>query len=110
MRSSKNTGRHGFRFGIPDLPAEAHRRGFFEGVLQYPDDYPPLKAIGNRLGTGGVIVFDHKICLVRAALNLTEFFVRESCAGAPLPGGLPFIRDLLWRIEHGEGEEDFIPC
>ena len=22
---------------------------------------------------------------------------------------LPYIRDLLWRIEHGEGREEFIP-
>jgi NADH-quinone oxidoreductase subunit F len=73
-------------------------------------DFRPLKTIGNRLGTGGVVVFDHKTCLVGATLNLMEFFVRESCGWCtPCREGLPFIRDLLWRIEHGEGREEFIP-
>jgi len=41
---------------------------------------------------------------------LTEFFVRESCGWCtPCREALPFIRDLLWRIENGEGKEDFIP-
>ena len=73
-------------------------------------DFGPLKAIGNKLGTGAVVVFDHKTCLVGATLNLMEFFVRESCGWCtPCREGLPFIRDLLWRIEHGEGREEFIP-
>jgi NADH-quinone oxidoreductase subunit F len=73
-------------------------------------DFDSMKKIGNRLGTGAVIVFDQKTCLVGATLNLIEFFVRESCGFCtPCREGLPFIRDLLWRIEHGEGEEEFIP-
>jgi NADH-quinone oxidoreductase subunit F len=74
-------------------------------------DFGPLKAIGNKLGTGSVVVFDHKTCLVGATLNLTEFFVRESCGWCtPCREGLPFIRDLLWRIEQGEGREEFFPA
>jgi NADH-quinone oxidoreductase subunit F len=73
-------------------------------------DFGPLKTIGNKLGTGGVVVFDHKTCLVGATLNLLEFFVRESCGWCtPCREGLPFIRDMLRRIEHGEGREEFIP-
>jgi NADH-quinone oxidoreductase subunit F len=73
-------------------------------------DFEGLKKCRNRLGTGAVIVFDQKTCLVGATLNLIDFFVRESCGFCtPCREGLPFIRDLLWRIEHGEGEEEFIP-
>lgn len=73
-------------------------------------DFEPVKKIKNRLGTGAVIVFDQKTCLVAATLNLTEFFVRESCGWCtPCREGLPFIRDLLWRIEKGEGKEEYIP-
>jgi NADH-quinone oxidoreductase subunit F len=73
-------------------------------------DFDSVKKIGNRLGTGAVIVFDKKTCLVGATLNLIEFFVRESCGlCTPCREGLPFIRDLLWRIEYGEGREEFIP-
>jgi len=73
-------------------------------------DFDSVKKIGNRLGTGAVIVFDQKTCLVDATLNLIEFFVRESCGlCTPCREALPFIRDLLWRIETGEGREEFIP-
>ncbi len=73
-------------------------------------DFDSVKKVGNRLGTGAVIVFDHKTCLVAATLNLIEFFVRESCGlCTPCREALPFIRDLLWRIEDGQGAEDMIP-
>jgi NADH-quinone oxidoreductase subunit F len=73
-------------------------------------DFDSVKKIRNRLGTGAVIVFDQKTCLVGATLNLIEFFARESCGWCtPCREALPFIRDLIWRIEHGEGKEEFIP-
>jgi NADH-quinone oxidoreductase subunit F len=73
-------------------------------------DFDSLKKVGNRLGTGAIMVFDHKTCLVAATLNLTEFFTRESCGWCtPCREGLPYIRDLLLRLENGEGREDFIP-
>jgi NADH-quinone oxidoreductase subunit F len=73
-------------------------------------DFEGLKKCRNRLGTGAVIVFDQKTCLVGATLNLIEFFVRESCGWCtPCREALPFIRDLFWRIETGEGRDEFIP-
>ena len=73
-------------------------------------DFESLKKVGNRLGTGAIMVFDHKTCLVGATLNLTAFFARESCGWCtPCREGLPYIRDLLLRLENGEGREDFIP-
>jgi len=73
-------------------------------------DFNPLRKIGNRLGTGAIMVFDHKTCLVGATVNLMEFFARESCGWCtPCREGLPYILDLLRRIESGEGEENFIP-
>lgn len=73
-------------------------------------DFESLKKVGNRLGTGAIMVFDHKTCLVAATLNLTEFFTRESCGWCtPCREGLPYIRDLLLRLENGEGREDFVP-
>jgi len=73
-------------------------------------DFQPLRDIGNRLGTGAIMVFDHKTCLVGATLNLIKFFAREPCGWCtPCREGLPYIRDLLQRIEHGQGEKKFIP-
>ena len=68
-------------------------------------DFETMKKAGHRLGTGAIMVFDHKTCLVEATLNLTEFFARESCGWCtPCREGLPYILDLLKRIENGEGE------
>jgi NADH-quinone oxidoreductase subunit F len=73
-------------------------------------DHDPLKQIGHRLGTGAIVVFDEQTCLVAATLNLIQFFARESCGWCtPCREGLPYIRDLLWRIEAGEGKEEYIP-
>ncbi len=73
-------------------------------------DFESLKKAGNRLGTGAIMVFDQNTCLVDATLNLTEFFARESCGWCtPCREGLPYIRDLLTRLESGDGEEDMIP-
>ncbi len=79
---------------------------FYDVVM----DFESLKAVGHRLGTGAIIVFDEQTCLVGATLNLMEYFARESCGFCtPCREGLPYIKDLLWRIESGEGEEPFIP-
>jgi NADH-quinone oxidoreductase subunit F len=68
-------------------------------------DFDSLRNIGNRLGTGAIMVFDQKTCLVGATVNLIEFFARESCGWCtPCREGLPYILDLLKRIENGEGE------
>ena len=73
-------------------------------------DFESLKSVGNRLGTGAIMVFDQNTCLVGATLNLTEFFARESCGWCtPCREGLPYIRDLLLRLENGDGQEAFIP-
>ena len=73
-------------------------------------DFDPMKKAGQRLGTGAIIVFDQDTCLVATTLNLIEFFVRESCGFCtPCREGLPFVRDLLRRLENGEGKETFIP-
>ena len=73
-------------------------------------DFEALEKVGHRLGTAAIMVFDQKTCLVAATLNLIEYFARESCGYCtPCREGLPFIRDLLWRLEAGEGREEFIP-
>jgi NADH-quinone oxidoreductase subunit F len=68
-------------------------------------DFDALKKIGHRLGTGAVMIFDQHTCLVAATLNLVDFFARESCGWCtPCREGLPYIKELLDRIETGGGE------
>ncbi len=94
------------------LPGGASTRFIPKKFYEIPMDFASLKKLGSghRLGTGAVVVFDHKTCLVDAVLNLIHFFARESCGWCtPCREGLPYVEDLLWRIENGEGREEFIP-
>ena len=92
------------------LPGGASTRYMKEDLWNVEMDFDALKKVGHRLGTGAVIVFDQNTCLVGATLNLMEFFSRESCGWCtPCREGIPYIRDLLWRIENGDGRESFIP-
>ena len=92
------------------LPGGASTRYLPRQFYDLEMDFDPMKAVGQRLGTGAIIVYDHHTCFVGATLNLQEFFARESCGWCtPCREGLPYIRDLLWRIENGAGREEFIP-
>jgi NADH-quinone oxidoreductase subunit F len=92
------------------LPGGASTRFLPKEFYDIEMDFDPMREVGHRLGTGAIMVFDHKTCLVAATLNLTEFFARESCGWCtPCREGLPYIRDLLRRLEEGEGREEFIP-
>ncbi len=77
--------------------------------LEAPLDFGPLEALGSRLGTGGVTVFDETTCMVAATLNLNRFFARESCGWCtPCRDGLPYVSWLLEKIESGAGSLDDI--
>ena len=92
------------------LPGGASTRYLTREHYDVEMDFDALAAVGNRLGTAAIMVFDRKTCLVATTLNLLQFFARESCGWCtPCREGLPYIRDLLWRIERGEGREEFIP-
>ncbi len=61
----------------------------------------------GMFGTGGVIVMDDTTCMVDALLNLLNFFAHESCGQCtPCREGCPWTRDIVWRIEHGQGRPD----
>jgi NADH-quinone oxidoreductase subunit F len=92
------------------LPGGASTRYLPKDFYDIEMDFEAMSHVGHRLGTGAIMVFDQKTCLVATTLNLTEFFARESCGWCtPCREGLPYIRDLLLRLEEGEGEEEFIP-
>jgi NADH-quinone oxidoreductase subunit F len=74
--------------------------------LNVPMDFDTVVKVGSRLGSGGIIVFDEGQCLVAATLNMITFFARESCGWCtPCREGLPFVKEILERIEAGRGEE-----
>lgn len=92
------------------LPGGASTRYMTPEHYHIEMDFDALAAVGHRLGTAAIMVFDDRTCLVATTLNLIEFFARESCGWCtPCREGIPYVRDLLWRIEHGEGREEYIP-
>jgi NADH-quinone oxidoreductase subunit F len=103
--------------GLPDgsefktcLPGGASTRFLPKKLVHIEMDFDAMKKVGHRLGTGAIMVFDQKTCLVGVTLNLLEFFARESCGWCtPCREGLPYMRDLFRRIEAGDGREEFIP-
>ena len=91
------------------LPGGASTAFLPERLYEIPMDYESLKAEGFRLGTAAVMVFDHSDCLVAATVNLLEFFVRESCGWCtPCRDGLPYILDLMKRVEQGSGSKETV--
>ena len=89
------------------LPGGTSTKFMPEKFLDLPMDFVSLKQHGLRLGTGAVIVFDQDTCLVAATLNMMHYFARESCGWCtPCRDGLPWVVDLLTRIEAGSGTKD----
>ncbi|TLM79677.1 NADH-quinone oxidoreductase subunit NuoF [Microbulbifer harenosus] len=69
-------------------------------------DYDVIGEAGSRLGTGTLIVLDDHTCPVAMVLNLQRFFARESCGWCtPCRDGLPWVVEILQRIESGLGEK-----
>jgi len=67
-------------------------------------EFDALKAAGTMAGSGGVIVMDDSVCMVRALSRIAMFYAEESCGQCtPCRQGTPWMEHLLERIEHGEG-------
>ncbi|MCF8035527.1 MAG: SLBB domain-containing protein [Desulfobacteraceae bacterium] len=92
------------------LPGGASTGYMPESMYHQEMGYKGLSDAGFRLGTAAVMVFDHSACLVGATVNLLAFFARESCGWCtPCREGLPYMHDLLRRIENGQGRAEFVP-
>ncbi len=94
------------------LPGGASTRYVPKGYHDVAMDFDSIEKIGpgHRFGTGSIMVFDEKTCLVAVTLNLIQFFARESCGWCtPCREGLPYMRDLLARIEKGRGQGGAYP-
>lgn len=67
-------------------------------------DYESMVEHGSMLGSGGVIVMDEDVDLVRALQNLARFYAHESCGQCtPCREGTGWIDKILKRILHEGG-------
>jgi NADH-quinone oxidoreductase subunit F len=70
-------------------------------------DFSSVAKVGSALGTGNVMVLDHRRCPVGMLRNLEHFFAQESCGWCtPCRDGLPWVERILAAIEAGEGEPE----
>jgi NADH-quinone oxidoreductase subunit F len=87
------------------IPGGASTPFFTPDHLDVPMEFDTVAKAGSRLGTGAVVFFDDRTCMVGATLNLVNFYARESCGWCtPCREGLPFVREVLTRLENGRGE------
>jgi NADH-quinone oxidoreductase subunit F len=86
------------------IPGGASTPYFTREHWAVPLDFDSVAKAGSRLGTGGIVVFDENTCMVAATLNMIRFYARESCGWCtPCREGLPFVQEVLTRIEAGGG-------
>jgi NADH-quinone oxidoreductase subunit F len=61
------------------------------------------------LGTRALQIFDETTCVLRAVLRWTEFYAHESCGKCtPCREGTYWLKQMLARVENGQGMEDDI--
>ncbi len=77
-----------------------------EDVMEVNLDYESLAAKGSMLGSGGVIVMDETVDMVKALTNLAHFYSHESCGQcSPCREGTGWAHKVLKRIVAGQGKE-----
>jgi len=70
-------------------------------------DHDSLQKAGTLLGTGGIVVMDDSVCVVRAALVIGRFFSHETCGQCTqCREGTAFLYKLTKRVERGEATMD----
>jgi len=66
-------------------------------------EFDAIKAVGSMSGSGGVIVMDDSVCVVRVLARIAKFYAEESCGQCtPCREGTPWMEGILERIEHGD--------
>ena len=67
-------------------------------------DFDSVAKAGSMLGSGGVIVLDDQMCIVKFALRVTQFYQHESCGWCiPCREGTDWMKKTLVRFHNGGG-------
>lgn len=74
-------------------------------IMKTNMDYDSVMKAGSLLGTAAVIVMDETTCMVRTLMNITHFYMHESCGQCtPCREGSGWVARLVKRIEYGEAQ------
>jgi NADH-quinone oxidoreductase subunit F len=70
-------------------------------------DFESLRKAGTMAGSGGVIVLDDTVDIVKSTLNVAQFYAHESCGQCtPCREGTLWMEKMLHRIKHGHGRPE----
>jgi NADH-quinone oxidoreductase subunit F len=73
-------------------------------------DFESYPAAGSTMGSASFILFPEDSCIIFAQLRISEFFSHESCGKCtPCREGTRWLRQMVERIEDGDGREEDIP-
>jgi len=79
---------------------------FTEEHLDVPLDFESVAANGSMLGTRALQIFDETVSVVRAVSRWIDFYAHESCGKCtPCREGTYWLREILTRLERGQGRE-----
>ncbi len=72
--------------------------------IEVPMDFDSLAKIGTMAGSGGIIVMDDSVSMVKIAGRLLDFYAHESCGQCtPCREGVAWMARIMRRILAGEG-------
>ena len=78
-----------------------------ERHLDLTMDFESLAAAGTMGGSGGVIVMDDTVCMVRVGEIVSRFYHHESCGQCTqCREGTAWLHKVLRRIERGQGRKE----
>src|SRR5215471_16266065 len=67
-------------------------------------DFDTLMKAGSMLGSGGVVIVDDSVCMVKFALRIMKFYQHESCGWCiPCREGTDWLKKTLTRFHAGGG-------
>ncbi|HET6922494.1 MAG TPA: NADH-quinone oxidoreductase subunit NuoF [Anaeromyxobacteraceae bacterium] len=70
-------------------------------------EFDAIKAVGSMSGSGGVIVMDDSVCVVRVLARIARFYAEESCGQCtPCREGTPWMEAIVEKIEGGRGSAE----
>jgi len=84
------------------IPGGSSSQWILPNNLDFPLSVEGVAAAGSMLGSAAIMVFDHTVCPVWAAVNTSAFYRHESCGQCtPCREGSAWMHKILMRIENG---------
>jgi NADH-quinone oxidoreductase subunit F len=86
---------------MPVLPADL--------MMTLDMDFDSVQKAGSGLGSGGVVIMDETVCMVKMLERIAYFYMEESCGQCtPCREGTGWLYRLVHRIEEGHATLDDI--